>query len=283
MALPSPLRASALMLAIAGGLAGVLGVLLWDVDRVGALVAPLLLFGIFSLAELQAAWRLNRALARFAAALPGEPVPMAGWTGEQGLAWPDIPVRVRGHVFRFGVRDLVVEAGGDAWTSPPSRAAEAGRAAAAKVGLAPRLGPWDGALPGPGPARAALGTVAVLGALAAALWVIREPLLAGALAFLAVAGGAAQAAGVARHRGAVRDFLEGLRAGGVEVQHVDVLATGMAWRWAAYTSAGQVDLEGAALPRAPLLLARAGAIGVEAPVAEARRAGQGLAERLRLA
>jgi hypothetical protein len=200
----------------------------------------------------------------------------------QGLAWPGLGVRVQGRTVQFRVCDLVVEAGGETWTVSPSHAAAAGRTAAAKVGLELRLDPWDDTLPGPGPAHVALRTVLVLGALAAALWVIGTPLLATLLALLAVGGGPAQAAGVARHRAAMRGFLEGLRAGGVEVAQVDVLETGVGWRWAVYTSAGLVKVEGAVLLlRVPPLCAHAGSLRVRVPVAEARRAGQDLAKRLR--
>jgi hypothetical protein len=270
-------------LGIAGVGAVVLAALLWNVDRTGAVVGPLILFSIVGFADLQAAWRLNRALARFAAALPGKPVPSVDcWTGEQGLAWPGLGVRVQGRTVQFRVCDLAVEAGGEAWTVSPSHAAEAGRAAAAKAGIAPRLDPWDGALPGPGPVRTALRTALVLGALAAVLWVISGPPMATFFALLAVGAGAAQAAGVARHRAAMHGFLEGLRAGGVEVAQVDVLEAGVGCRWAVYTSAGLVEVEGAVLLlRVPPLYARAGSLRVKVAVAEGRRAGQNLAERLR--
>jgi len=136
--LPSAWRASRVTL-VMGALAGV--VIAWLGATGPGLAAGIaggtVVATISIFAEMQAAWRLRRALARFAAAFPAHArEAFESWGSEQGIRWPALALEVRGRVASYRVDDILVELGADSFLIRPRDARRAGVAAARRLGIA---------------------------------------------------------------------------------------------------------------------------------------------------
>ncbi len=109
---------------------------LWN----GAVVVGIV-FGIFGAFEMQAAWRLRRALAAFADALPAEGrEAYQKWTGEQGIRWPALDIAVWGRVLNFGVHRILYEGAAGAGVVKPKDARRTGEEVAARLAAGGRHG-----------------------------------------------------------------------------------------------------------------------------------------------
>lgn len=136
--LPDPWRASWVTLAMALAAGAILAWIVGTTVGVAEGAAAGLTLATASIvAEMQAAWRLRRALARFAAAFPTqEREAFEAWTSEQGIRWPALALSVEGRVGSYLVEPLAVEAGGAVRIVAPRDAREAGEETARLLGVA---------------------------------------------------------------------------------------------------------------------------------------------------
>lgn len=133
--LPSPWRASAGSLLLFGGVGVALGLFVGLQDPVAGIAVALIAGGVGVLAELQAALRLNRALARFAAEVPAPAEPFSSPIGVQGLRWEEPPIEVTGQTYRFTVPPLEVATPGDLVEVPHRQVREGAREVLGRLGV----------------------------------------------------------------------------------------------------------------------------------------------------
>lgn len=252
MARPSPWRASAGAFALSVVVGVGFVVLIW---RGGGNLAAGVFAGassllVVSLGELQAQYRLSHVLGEFAGQVPGEPEAESSWSGDQAVRWPDLGLAASGWTHRFTLRGLEVEVDDRVRYESVRRPREAARAA-----LADRdRRPTGSRLPSVYPRLSALrvGPPVVLGgavllvfglALGPVVRTVGATVLVGGLVL-----GVGRWAGLVRTRTGLASFAEGLEAGGVEVEHVDLVGGVFAPGFEVVTGSGRVPVRCVAHP-----------------------------------
>lgn len=258
MPYPSPWRASGGTLALFGGAAVVFGTLLWlQTGDALAGVAVGSVVVLFSLAEVQAAFRLNRALQEFGGQVPGDPEADESNMGDQSVRWPDLGLAVEGWTHRFTVRGLEVTADGTYRDVSTWRPREGAREVLDDLGHEPSFDRFEERLPSIYPRVSAL-RVGVPAAVVAFVVVVFGgiPLVGGALPLwtylLAPAAGALAAwvrwSGLASVRRALVALADGLHEGGVELERIDLLEGVLRPEFAVRTTHGTATLRCVAHP-----------------------------------
>lgn len=255
MPLPSPWRASGLMvgLGVACGLAIV--ALLWleygvVLAAIPAALVPVTLLGG---AELQAALRLNWSLREFASQVPGMPEASTSLRGDQRVHWPDLDLAASGGTHRFRIQGLTVDVDEISRSASTRRPREAAREALDTLGHDPSFESFDDRLPSVHPRLSAVRVAvptAVAAFLLAAVVHPRLParvLLAGLVATIVLTV-ALRWTGLARVRRALVDLADGLREGGVEVDRIDFVGGIVAPAFAVRTAEGVVAVRCVAHP-----------------------------------
>lgn len=255
MALPSPWRASGVMLALGGGTGLVLGVVLrLDSGSLPAAVAVALVTALMlGGAELQAALRLNWALREFAGQVPGTPEASASPWGDQRVEWPDLGLAASGETHRFRVLGLDVETDGRGFGGSLHRPRETAREALAARGHAPAFDDPDDRLPSVYPRLSAIRVGVPVGAAALVLAALADlpasPTVAGGLPLgIVVLGGGVRWAGLAGVRRGLVALSAGLQEGGVAVEYVDLVGGLVAPAFAVHTDAGTAAVRCVAQP-----------------------------------
>lgn len=258
MPFPSPWRASAGTLALFVGAAVVFGTLLWlQTGDVLAGFAAGSVVVLVSLAELQAAFRLNRVLREFARQVPGEPEADQSYTGDQSLRWPDLGLAVEGWTHRFTVRGLEVDADGTPWDVSTWRPREGAREVLDHLGQEPAFARFEDRLPSIYPRVSALRVGVPAGFVAFVVVVFGGTLLLGdalppwtylLAPAVGVLAGASRWAGLAGVRRALVALADGLHEGGVDLERIDLLEGVVRPEFAVRTTHGTATLRCVAHP-----------------------------------
>lgn len=134
---PSVLKAT-LPYAVPAWLAASAFVLIGGLDPV-ALFLALAALTTFWAPQVAGAYRVRKALERFATGVPGSPQASTSVLGPMTLTWPGLDLEVEGHRLVFWVHRLVVRVGDDAYVAGPEGAGDLGRRAArhAQAGTSP--------------------------------------------------------------------------------------------------------------------------------------------------